>query len=71
MHVQRRDSRDDLWDALEEGLTGELLNRMLKTCSRWAEQRRVMGRPSQGRTASSDIPGAARFTTAKPPSLWP
>jgi hypothetical protein len=48
MHVQRRDSRDDLWDALEEGLTGELLNRMLKTCSRWAEQRRVMGAPFPG-----------------------
>ena len=46
--VQTRDSRDDLWDAFQQGLTGGLLNQSLKSCSRWAEHRRVMGAPFPG-----------------------
>ena len=46
--IQRRDSRDDLWDAFQQGITRGLENSSLKSCSRWAEHRRVMGAPFPG-----------------------
>ena len=46
--VQPRDSRNDLWDALQQGITRGLENSSLLSCSRWAEHRRVMGSPFPG-----------------------
>lgn len=38
----------ELWDAFQEGITTQLKNSSLKSCSRWAENRRVMGAPFPG-----------------------
>ena len=46
--IQTRDSRDDLWDAFQQGITRGLENSSLMSCSRWAEHRRVMGAPFPG-----------------------
>jgi hypothetical protein len=46
--TQRRDSRDDLWDTFALGVTTGLTTSSLKSCSRWAEYRRVMGAPFPG-----------------------
>ena len=43
-----RSERDELWDAFQQGLTRGLLSHSLKSCSRWAEHRRVMGAPFPG-----------------------
>jgi hypothetical protein len=44
----KRDSRDDCWDALQDGILRGLENSSLLSCSRWAEHRRVMGAPFPG-----------------------
>ena len=41
-------SRGDLWDALQQGITGGLESSSLLSCSRWAEHRRVMEAPFPG-----------------------
>lgn len=46
--VQLRCEHDELWDAFQEGITTQLKNSSLKSCSRWAENRRVMGAPFPG-----------------------
>ena len=46
--VHERARRGDLWDALQQGITGGLESSSLLSCSRWAEHRRVMGAPFPG-----------------------
>ena len=48
MAGQRRDTHGDLWDAFQQGLTVGFRNSSLRSCSRWAENRRVMGSPFPG-----------------------
>jgi hypothetical protein len=45
---QRCDNRGDLWDAFAQGITVGFKNSSLRSCSRWAEYRRVMGAPFPG-----------------------